>query len=297
MSPAVLEHWGPRVESTLDRILPPAERPPHLLHEAMRYSVMAGGKRLRPILAMAAYEACGGDHSEAVLPAAAALELLHTYSLIHDDLPAMDNDDLRRGRPTSHVVYGEAMAILAGDSLQTLGAYLLATEPSGSRWTSRRIRVLREVLYAIGSEGMAGGQVLDLQETGTSGLGSKETLLTIHTLKTGRFLEACLQAGALWAGAPAATRRALRRYGSSLGLAFQIVDDILDLTQTSETLGKTAGKDSAQGKATFPALWGLQESRREAERLLSDALRAIANLGPKSQALRELAHFVVKRGA
>jgi geranylgeranyl diphosphate synthase type II len=263
----------------------------------MRYSVMAGGKRLRPILAMAAYEACGGEDAEAVLPAAAALELLHTYSLIHDDLPAMDNDDLRRGRPTSHVVYGEAMAILAGDALQTLGAYLLASEPHGSRWTPRRNRALREVLLAIGSEGMAGGQVLDLQETGASRSSSKEILLTIHTLKTGRFLEACLQAGAFWAGAPAPTRRALSRYGSALGLAFQIVDDILDLTQTSEALGKTAGKDSKQGKTTFPALWGLQASRREAERLLSDALRAIADLGPRSQALRELAHFVVKRGA
>lgn len=296
MIPAILQRWSPRVEETLDRVLPPASREPRVLHEAMRYSVMAGGKRIRPILALAAYEACGGRDADSVLPAAAGLELIHTYSLIHDDLPAMDDDTLRRGKPTNHVVFGEAVAILAGDALQTLGASLLVCEPRGARLAARRVRAAREVFRAVGSEGMAGGQALDLAETGSGGAADKDILLTIHTLKTGRFLEACLQVGAIWAGAPVAARRALGRYGSAVGLAFQIVDDILDLTQTHESLGKTPGKDSAQGKATFPALWGLKESRREADRLLSEALRAVAELGPASQDLRELAHFIVHRG-
>ena len=295
MIPEVIRRWGPEVERTLDRVLPPATREPRRLHEAMRYSVLAGGKRLRPIFALAAYEACGGRDHEAILPSAAALELLHTYSLIHDDLPAMDNDALRRGKPTCHVVFGEALAILAGDALQTLGAYLLASEPAGSRWATRRNRASREILWALGSEGMAGGQAMDLEQTGSAGSVSPKTLVTIHSKKTGLFLEAALLAGAHWAGAGAAQRRALKKYGASLGLAFQIVDDILDETQSAEALGKTPGKDTAQGKATFPALWGLEESRREVERLLSDALRAAAEFEPRSRDLRELAHFVAGR--
>jgi len=248
------------------------------------------------VLAMAAYEACGGDDPEAVLPAASALELLHTYSLIHDDLPAMDDDTLRRGKPTSHVIYGEAIAILAGDALQTLGTFLLCTKPDGHRWAARRAKAARTVLQAIGSQGMAGGQALDLQQTGKGASVDRDLLLRIHTLKTGRLLEAALLAGAHWAGASAPTRRALQRYGVSMGLAFQIVDDILDLTQPPEAIGKTPGKDASQGKATFPALWGVEGSRREAERLLSEALRSVAELGPGGQELRELAHFVVARG-
>jgi geranylgeranyl pyrophosphate synthase len=294
--PAALERWAEPIERTLDRVLPPLEREPRLLHEAMRYSVLAGGKRLRPVLALEAYAACGGEEAQAVLPAAAALELFHTYSLIHDDLPAMDDDSLRRGRPTSHVVFGEAMAILAGDALQTLGAYLLVTEPAGSRWTARRNRASREVLFALGSEGMAGGQALDLAHTGKRRPTTREDLIKIHSLKTGRFLEACLLAGACWAGAGPAKRRALSRYGQSVGLAFQVVDDILDVTRSPEELGKTPGKDEAQDKATFPSLMGLQASRKEAERLLSDALRAVADLGPACQNLRELAHYIVNRG-
>jgi geranylgeranyl pyrophosphate synthase len=297
MSPAALDRWTPLVERALDSVLPPADRDPPVLHEAMRYSVMAGGKRLRPVLAMAAYEACGGSDPEAVLPAAAALELFHTYSLIHDDLPAMDDDTLRRGKPTCHVVFGEAVAILAGDALQTLGAYLLATRPEGPRWASRRAKASRIVLHALGSEGMAGGQVLDLQQTGSGAAADRDLLLRIHTLKTGRLLEASLLAGASWAGAPAKVRRALLRYGASLGLAFQVVDDILDLTGGPEAIGKTPGKDSRQGKVTFPAVWGLEESRKEAERLLSEALRSVSALGAGARELRELAHFVVARGA
>ena len=296
MIPPALGRWSPLVEKALDEVLPRAEVEPTVLHQAMRYSVLAGGKRLRPVLAMVSYEACGGDRPEAVLPAAAALELFHTYSLIHDDLPAMDDDDLRRGRPTNHVVFGEAMAILAGDALQTLGAALLCARPAGSRWTARRNRACREVLSALGSEGMVGGQVLDLKMTGAGEGASAETLKEIHRLKTGRFLEACLQVGAIWAGAKSPARRALREYGRAIGLAFQVVDDILDATVSTEALGKTAGKDAAQGKVTFPAVWGLEASHREAQRLLSEALRAISALGPSGQELRELAHFIVHRG-
>ena len=245
---------------------------------------------------MAAYTACGGKDPEQVLPAASALELFHTYSLIHDDLPAMDDDDLRRGKPANHVVFGEAMAILAGDALQTLGAFLISTYPLGSKWAARRNRASREILDALGSGGMVGGQVLDLEFTGSGNQADGGALLKIHRLKTGRFLEASLQVGAIWAGAKASARRALGEYGRAIGLAFQIVDDILDVTASAQDLGKTPGKDLAQDKATFPAVWGLEASRREARRLLSEALRAVAELGPPSQELRELAHFVVNRG-
>jgi geranylgeranyl diphosphate synthase, type II len=297
VTPAALERWGPQVEKALDRVLPKAGRQPKRLHEAMRYSVLAGGKRLRPVLALVAYEACGGRDADSVLPAAAALELFHTYSLIHDDLPAMDDDDLRRGKPTCHVVYGQGMAILAGDALQTLGAYLLCSEPKGSKWLARRNRAAREVLAALGSEGMAGGQAMDLLQTGSGGTVSPKDLTTLHNLKTGRFLQAAVLAGAHWAGASAAQRKALATYGASIGLAFQIVDDILDETESAEALGKTPGKDASQGKATFPALWGLEESRREVERLLSDALRAAAQFEPRGRDLREIAHFVTNRHA
>jgi geranylgeranyl pyrophosphate synthase len=296
VTPSALARWAPAVEKTLEGLLPQPDREPARLHQAMRYSVLAGGKRLRPVLALAAYTACGGKEAEQVLPAAAALELFHTYSLIHDDLPAMDDDALRRGRPTNHVVFGEATAILAGDALQTLGAYLLSTHPAGARWAARRNRACRLVLEALGSEGMVGGQVLDLELTGSGAAADCGLLLKIHRLKTGRFLEACLAVGAVWAGAKPATRKALDQYGRALGLAFQIVDDILDVTASAEELGKTPGKDAAQAKATFPAVWGLETSRREARRLLSEALRAVADLGSASQELRELAHFVVNRG-
>jgi len=296
MTPSALVRWVPAVEEALEALLPGKDLEPERLHEAMRYSVLAGGKRLRPVLALAAYTACGGKDPEQVLPAASALELFHTYSLIHDDLPAMDDDDLRRGKPANHVVFGEAMAILAGDALQTLGAFLISTYPLGSKWAARRNRASREILDALGSGGMVGGQVLDLEFTGSGYQADGGALLKIHRLKTGRFLEASLQVGAIWAGAKVSARRALGEYGRAVGLAFQIVDDILDVTASAQDLGKTPGKDLAQDKATFPALWGLDASRREARRLLSEALRAVAELGPPSQELRELAHFVVNRG-
>jgi len=286
--------WVSEIECALDEVLPPATREPARLHEAMRYSVMAGGKRVRPVMAMAAYEACGGRESRMILPAAASLELLHTYSLIHDDLPAMDDDSLRRGKPTSHVVFGEAMAILAGDALLTLGAELLVTHPKGATYLARRAKVARVVFRAIGTGGMAGGQVLDLAAEGANDV-KAEDLGKIHRLKTGAFLEACLVAGGIWAGARAQALGALRRYGAAVGLAFQVVDDILDATQSAEVIGKTPGKDAKAGKATFVKVWGLEGARRHADRLLSEALRALSPLGDASRDLRELAHFVVDR--
>ncbi len=294
MTASAFAKWVPEVERSLDAVLPPVTQEPARLHEAMRYSVMAGGKRVRPVMAMAAYEACGGSQARLVLPAAAALELLHTYSLIHDDLPAMDNDDLRRGKPTSHVVFGEALAILAGDSLLTLGAELLVTHPKGVASLARRAKAARLVFRAIGTQGMAGGQVLDLEAEGAREI-TAESLARIHRLKTGAFLEACLAAGGIWAGARAQSLGALRRYGAAVGLAFQVVDDILDATQSAEVIGKTPGKDAKAGKATFVKVWGLDGARRHADRLLSEALRALSPLGDSSRDLRELAHFVVDR--
>lgn len=292
MTPSAFTKWGPRVEKALEAVLPTAEEGSATLHGAMRYSVMAGGKRIRPILALCAYEACGGSDAEKVLPAAAALELFHTYSLVHDDLPAMDDDDLRRGKPTNHKVYGEAAAILAGDALQTLAAELLAVHPKGAEYLSRRGRASRVVFRALGSRGMAGGQMFDLEGSAATDLPG---LVRIHRLKTGVFLEACLKAGAIWAGAPVQAVKALERYGAAIGMAFQVVDDLLDVTASAEALGKTPGKDLHQGKATFPSLLGMEESRKRADRLLSEALRALSPLGDGCQDLRELAHFVVNR--
>lgn len=292
MIPAAFAKWSPLVEAALEAVLPSPEEGSATLHKAMRYSVMAGGKRIRPILALCAYESCGGRDSARVLPAAVALELFHTYSLVHDDLPAMDDDELRRGKPTSHKVFGEAAAILAGDALQTLAAELLAVHPKGAAYLSRRGRASRVLFHALGSRGMAGGQILDLEGSSATDL---QGLMRIHRLKTGIFLEASLKAGAIWAGAPAQKVKALERYGAALGMAFQVVDDLLDITATAEVLGKTPGKDLHQGKATFPALLGVEESRKKADRLLSEALRALSPLGDDCQDLRELAHFVVNR--
>jgi geranylgeranyl pyrophosphate synthase len=260
----------------------------------MRYSLMAGGKRIRPTLALTAFDACGGNIPELALEPACALEMFHTYSLIHDDLPAMDDDDLRRGRPTSHKFFGEATAILAGDALQTLGAEVLATYPEGSRFAARRGEVCRVVFRALGWDGMAGGQALDLASEGKAGV-DLERLLAIHRRKTGALLEASLLVGGILAGAGIRQREALRAYGAHLGLAFQVVDDILDVTASTEALGKTAGKDTEQGKVTFPALWGLDGARDEADRLLSAALEALKPFGSRGSDLAELARFVVAR--
>lgn len=292
-TPEILRRWKAPIEACLERLLPPGDEPSGL-GRAMRYSLMAGGKRIRPALALAAYEACKGEDSRLALEPACALEMFHTYSLIHDDLPAMDDDDLRRGIPTSHKVYGEAVAILAGDALQTLGAEVLATYPEGNRFAARRGEVSRLVFRALGWNGMAGGQALDLSSEGDVQIGL-EGLLEIHRRKTGALLEVSLLVGAVLAGAGKKRMAALRAYGENLGLAFQVVDDILDVTASTEVLGKTAGKDPRQGKATFPALWGLEGSRVEARRLLDGALESLAPFKERARDLRELAVFVVDR--
>ncbi len=295
-----LEEWlaGRRgeTEAALLRVLPAAGEP---LSDAMRYSVLAGGKRLRPILALTLYDVCGGASPvpSEVAEAAAALELVHTYSLIHDDLPCMDDDTLRRGRPTCHVVHGEAMALLAGDALQTLGFELLATRPSGKEAAPRRAEAVALLARAIGVSGMAGGQALDLAAQGAvgRGAGAAERLREIHEKKTGRLLQASAELGAVLAGAPPVRRSDVARYGVLLGLLFQIADDLLDVTASADALGKTAGKDAAQEKLTYPALFGLEGARAERDRALAAALEAAEAVEGGPGILSELARYAAHR--
>ncbi len=273
-----------RVEAALEAALLPAATAPARLHEAMRYAVLAGGKRLRPLLTLAACRACGGDDEDA-LPAAAAVELIHTYSLVHDDLPAMDDDRLRRGQPTVHVAYGEALAILVGDALLNRAFELLLADGAGRLAPEARLEVAATLAAAAGSTGMIGGQVLDLAAEGQSL--TLAALEGLHRRKTGALLTAAVVAGGLAAEAGARERDALRRCGDALGLAFQIVDDILDVTGTPEQLGKSAGKDQRSGKATFPALLGLDASRARAARLVEEALEALVPLGAAADDLRD----------
>src|SRR5262245_33870857 len=285
-----LEQQRQRVEVSLDQCLPTPDSYPSLLMDAMRYSVFAGGKRLRPILTLAATEAVGGD-AERALPAASALEYIHTYSMIHDDLPAMDDDDYRRGKLTNHKVFGDAMAILAGDALLTLAFQVLAQLPVDAE---RRAGLVAELATAAGTVGgMIGGQVADLEGEGKR----RDAVLleTIHRAKTGALLRASLRMGAIYAGADERQYAALSCYGEHVGLAFQIVDDILDVEESSEALGKTAGKDAQQQKITFPAVYGLDESRRMAEQ---ECARAHATLEPfagRAARLHELADLIVHR--
>ena len=281
------------VDEALDRYLPEAGDHPKEMHEAVRYSVFAGGKRLRPILVLAATEAAGGQVEQA-LPAAAAIELIHTYSLIHDDLPAMDDDDFRRGRPTCHKVYGEAMAILAGDALLTQAFILLSGEPAPVQVDPKaRLRVIHEIAQAAGSKGMVGGQVVDiLQEDREVDL---PTLQYLHTHKTGALIRACLRVGGIIASAAPEQMEALTRYGERIGLAFQIVDDILDLEGSLEALGKRAGSDLRKKKATFPGLLGIEASRQRAHRLVEEAKHALGVFGDRRAALAAIADFVVTR--
>lgn len=279
------------VDEYLERLLPPEDEAPGMIHRAMRYAVFAGGKRVRPILAFASGESVGGAR-DTLLRLGAALEMMHTYSLIHDDLPALDNDDLRRGRPTCHKVFGEAIAILAGDALMTRCYQVLAEIPNVSE--SVRLTLIREVAYATGTvEGMIGGQVVDLESEGKPI--DARILDYIHRSKTGALLTACMRCGALAAGANATQLHALTEFGRKTGLAFQIVDDILDITASSEKLGKTPGKDQKVKKATFPALYGIEASRQKAQELISSALSEIRDLGNRAEALRELAQFVYSR--
>jgi geranylgeranyl diphosphate synthase type II len=278
------------VDAALDAFLPPAKQRPATLHAAMRYSVFAGGKRLRPVLCLAAAEACGGAPANALAPAC-ALELLHTYSLVHDDLPSMDDDDLRRGRPTCHKVYGEGMAVLCGDALLTHAFAVVAQTPVTRRYATREY--VAELATAGDSTHLIGGQVMDLEGEGKQL--TRRALVRIHEAKTAALLTAALRLGAMSANAAPAMLEALTTFGHALGLAFQVIDDILDVTQSTAVLGKTAGKDQAVEKATYPALLGLAASRREATRLTRAAMQALAPLGLKAQRLREIAEHLLKR--
>ena len=278
------------VDRALDRFLPRATAKPETIHKAMRYSLFAGGKRMRPVLTLAAAEACGGA-VESALPAASAVECIHTYSLIHDDLPCMDDDDLRRGRPTNHKVFGEGVAVLAGDALVTIAFEILAQAAPAPRYTIAA--QIRELADAAGSKWLIGGQVADLEGEGRALSGAD--LRYIHRCKTAALLTASIRLGAMSANATPARLKALTDFGQALGLAFQVIDDILDVTQTTEKLGKTAGKDLAATKATYPAIYGLEKSRAEARRLTASALTALKPFGAKAVRLRELADHLLAR--
>ena len=279
------------VNAALERLLPPETQYPETIHSAMRHSVFAGGKRIRPVLFLAATEAVLPS-AEGAEPAACALELVHTYSLIHDDLPALDNDDFRRGKPTCHKVYGEAMAILAGDALLTL-AFQVLSDVKTMR-DSNQVRLVAELATAAGTvNGMIGGQVADLEAEGKAVDGAR--LDYIHRSKTGALIGASVRMGGIYADADAEQLAALGRYGEHIGLAFQIVDDILDVVGTSETLGKTAGKDAVQQKATFPALYGLEASRERAHEHFQQATEALEVFGEHALRLRQIAEKIVRR--
>jgi len=279
-----------KVDQALDRWLPEEKTKPKTLHAAMRYSIFAGGKRLRPVLCLAAAEACGGRIS-AAMPSACAIECIHTYSLVHDDLPCMDDDDLRRGRPTTHKVFGDGVAVLTGDALLTIAFEILARTKPTARYGVADF--LREISHAAGSLKLIGGQVADIeaenQKVGPAGLEF------IHLGKTAAMISASLRLGAMAANATPAECRALGSFGTHLGLAFQIVDDILDITQTSERLGKSAGKDVAAGKATYPAVFGLEKSRKEAARHTRLARHALKPFGERADFLRGIADYLLNR--
>ncbi len=282
------------VEEALEKALPPETAWPATIHRAVRYSLFAGGKRIRPLLVLAAGEAVGGAPPE-LMPLACAVEMIHTYSLVHDDLPAMDDDDLRRGKPTSHKVFGEAIAILAGDALLTRAFHLMAVVPSS--WdearTRRRLRAAAVLGEACGTTGLIGGQVMDLESEGrTIDAGALERL---HRAKTGALLSACVRGGAILGGADEADLQHLTGYASAIGLAFQVVDDVLDATEGAECLGKTAGKDAAASKATYVSVHGLVRARELAASLRSEALAALVPLGERGALLADLARLIVDR--
>ena len=292
------------VDAALERYLPSAPACPPRVGDAMRYSLFAGGKRLRPVLALASAEAVAlangadpGAARDAALPSACALELIHTYSLVHDDLPAMDDDTLRRGRPTNHVVFGEGLAILAGDGLLTEAFALMAREPASdddAALTGRKLRAVGVVAEAAGACGMVGGQAIDLEAAGSGAAFDGDGLRAMHARKTGALIRASAVAGAVMAGATAAQLSAIERFASELGLAFQIVDDVLDVEGASAELGKTAGKDAAAGKPTYPALFGLDASRRMADECVTRALAALADARLAGQ-LPGIARWVTSR--
>jgi geranylgeranyl diphosphate synthase type II len=279
------------IERALDRYLPKANTRPATLHRAMRYSLFAGGKRLRPILCLAAAGACVGKIGNA-LPLACALECIHTYSLVHDDLPSMDNDDFRRGRPTCHKIFGDGIAILAGDALLTIAFEIVSNAKPTSRYDTSIL--LRELAVAAGSQKLIAGQVADLEAEGKNV--KRDQLQFIHKNKTAAILKSSVRLGAMSANANARKLAAITRFGQGLGLAFQIIDDILDVTQTSEILGKSAGKDVAAKKATYPAVIGLEKSRAEARRLTRQAHNALSVFDSRdTEPLHALANYLLER--
>jgi geranylgeranyl diphosphate synthase type II len=287
---AYLQERQAQVEAALDGAIPITY--PEKIYEAMRYSLLAGGKRLRPILCLATCEMAGGTIVMA-MPTACALEMIHTMSLIHDDLPAMDNDDYRRGKLTNHKVYGENIAILAGDGLLAY-AFELVTANTRDVPAERVLQVITRLGRAVGAAGLVGGQVVDLESEGQLNV-SIETLNFIHNHKTAALLEACVVCGGILAGAPEPDLQRLSRYAQNIGLAFQIVDDILDITATQEELGKTAGKDLKAQKVTYPSLWGLEESQRQAELLIEAASAELAPFGERARPLLAIADFIISR--
>ena len=278
------------IEVALDSAVPVIY--PEKIYEAMRYSLLAGGKRLRPILCLASCELAGGTTSMA-MPTACALEMIHTMSLIHDDLPAMDNDDYRRGKLTNHKVYGDDIAILAGDALLTYAFEFIATKTENVP-PQQVLQTIAHLTRASGAAGLVGGQVVDVESEGKTDV-SLETLNYIHAHKTGALLEACVVCGAILASASEADLQRLSRFAKNIGLAFQIIDDILDITATQEELGKTAGKDVQAGKVTYPSLWGIEESRRQASQLVADAKAQLAVFGSKALPLLAIADFITSR--
>ena len=287
----ILEQGQSLTDAALDRLLPPETQHPVSIHKAMRHSVFAGGKRLRPILCIEAGRMVAGAIPAGIDDLGAALEMLHTYSLIHDDLPALDNDDLRRGRPTSHKVFGEAIAILAGDALQTQAYQVLARLHCAAE---SRVRIIEEISRGTGTvNGMIGGQVVDLEAEHTQP--DLKMLEYIHRSKTAALITASVVSGGLYAGADEPAVAKLRSFGQSIGLAFQIIDDVLDVTQTSEQLGKTAGKDTAAEKATYPALFGVDQSLRKADALAQAALASLDTFGSRGEKVKMLARFLVER--
>jgi geranylgeranyl pyrophosphate synthase len=281
------------VDGELSRLLPAESAWPQRLHRAIRHSLFAGGKRLRPILCLAAGETAGAPPGRLLAPAC-GLEMIHTYSLIHDDLPALDDDDLRRGVPTCHVLFGEATAILAGDALLTHGLGTLARHPEGGEFAAAKIRVLETVVDAIGTGGMIGGQAEDLEAESRTDA-SEELVLAIHENKTGRLIRASLAVGGLLSGAAKEVLRALEAYGRAVGLAFQIKDDLLDVEADAATIGKAAGKDAAAGKKTFPAVWGVERSHAMLRDQVEQAIEAVRTLPGRGGRLPELARYVEER--
>jgi geranylgeranyl diphosphate synthase type II len=295
-APETITHYLARraaeVNEWLDRLVPSETTPPEQLHRAMRYSLLAGGKRLRPALVLAAGEAFGADTDD-LMPAACAIEMIHTYSLIHDDLPAMDNDDLRRGRPTCHKAFGEAVAILAGDALLTQAFRVLAAD-TPNRDADCQVRVIREIATAAGTvEALIGGQMADIEGEGKNV--DALTLEYIHNSKTGAMISTSVVVGGIVSGAGAEQIEKLREYGRRIGLAFQIADDILDVTSTSELLGKTPGKDNAVSKATYPAIHGMEASEARARQLVDEAVAIAASLDLETRVLKDIARFIIAR--